>query len=81
MHGRTSVRNQDIAGDLAKLASRVNYTWIREAIAFTDELIGLQRRNVQKGPSLDQGIIRLRHVQMRLSSPRLKPRSETTVER
>ncbi len=64
MHGKTSVRNQDIAGDLARLASRVNFAWIREAIAFTDELIGLQRRNVQKGPSLDQGVIRLRHVQV-----------------
>jgi DNA polymerase-3 subunit delta' len=64
MHGSTSVRNQDIAGDLSKLASRVNFAWIREAIAFTDELIGLQRRNVQKGPSLDQGVIRLRQVQV-----------------
>ena len=63
MHGRTSLRNQDIAGDLTKLASRVNFAWVREAIAFTDELIGLQRRNVQKGPSLDQGVVRLRKVQ------------------
>lgn len=62
MHGKTSVRNQDIAGELVKLASRVNFAWIREAIAFTDELIGLQRRNVQKGPSLDQGVLRLRQV-------------------
>jgi DNA polymerase-3 subunit delta' len=64
MHGKTSVRNQDIAGDLVRLASRVNFAWIREAIAFTDELIGLQRRNVQKGPSLDQGVIRLRQVRV-----------------
>jgi DNA polymerase-3 subunit delta' len=64
MHGRTAVRNQDIVEDLAKLASRVNFAWIREAIAFTDELIGLQRRNVQKGPSLDQGVLRLRQIQV-----------------
>lgn len=62
MHGKTSVRNQDIAGDLTKLAARVNFAWVREAIAFTDELIGLQRRNVQKGPSLDQGVVRLRKM-------------------
>ena len=62
MHGKTTVRNQDIAGDLTKLASRVSFAWVREAIAFTDELIGLQRRNVQKGPSLDQGVVRLRKV-------------------
>ena len=62
MHGKTSLRNQDIAGELTRLASRVSFAWIREAIAFTDELIGLQRRNVQKGPSLDQGVMRLRRV-------------------
>jgi|GEM_PF-591839 len=62
MHGKTTVRNQDIAGELTRLASKVTFAWIREAIAFTDELIGLQRRNVQKGPSLDQGVVRLRNA-------------------
>jgi hypothetical protein len=54
------VRDQDIAPELSALASKVSFEWVREAIAFTDELIGLQRRNVQKGPSLDQGVVRLR---------------------
>jgi DNA polymerase-3 subunit delta' len=59
-HGRSNVRNQDLVRELEHLAAKVSFNWIREAIARTDELIGLQRRNVQKGPSLDQVVIRLR---------------------
>lgn len=60
MHDSAPVRNQDIAGELRRLASKVSFDWVREAIAYTDELIGLQRRNVQKGPSLDHMVMRLR---------------------
>jgi len=68
MHGGASVRNQDIAGDLRRLAARVSFEWVREAIGCTDELIGLQRRNVQKGPSLDQVVVRLRGLSVALSA-------------
>jgi DNA polymerase-3 subunit delta' len=60
MHGGASVRNRDIAGELKRLAARVSFDWIRQAISCTDELIGLQRRNVQKGPSLDHMVMTLR---------------------
>ena len=60
MHGKETVRNGDIAGELRMLASKVSFAWIREAIAHTDTLIGLQRRNVQKGPSLDSMVLELR---------------------
>ncbi len=60
MHGGAAVRNQDIAGELQRLAIKVSFEWVREAIRCTDELIGLQRRNVQKGPSLDHMVMRLR---------------------
>ncbi|MGO9241260.1 MAG: ATP-binding protein [Bryobacteraceae bacterium] len=62
MHHGDSVRNQDIAGELERLASRVSFEWLRQAIASADELIGLQRRNVQKGPSLDHMVMTLRGI-------------------
>ncbi len=62
MHHGVSVRNQDIAGELERLASRVSFEWLRQAIASADELIGLQRRNVQKGPSLDHMVMTLRGI-------------------
>ena len=60
MHGKSSIRNQDIAAELKRLTSKVNFTWVQEAIACTDDLLALQRRNVQKGPSLDHIVMRLR---------------------
>jgi len=61
LHGGGShIRNTDLRPALEKLAARVSFDWLREAVEAADELAGLQRRNVQKGPSLDNYVIRLR---------------------
>jgi len=54
------VRNRDIGAQLAQMASRLSFEWLREAVAQADELVHLQRRNVQKGPSVDHYAVRLR---------------------
>ncbi len=58
--GGNHVRNADLRPALEKLASRVSFDWLREAVEAADELESLQRRNVQKGPSLDNYVIKLR---------------------
>ena len=59
MHGKRRCATGH-RGRTADLASKVSFAWVREAIAGTDTLIGLQRRNVQKGPSLDSMVLELR---------------------
>jgi DNA polymerase-3 subunit delta' len=54
------LRNSDIRDRLAALAVRIQLEWLIEATAQVDELIGLQRRNVQKGLSLDRFVTSLR---------------------
>ena len=54
------VRNPDIREELAGVASRVTFEWIRTAVAKADELMGLVRRNIQKSIALDALVIELR---------------------
>jgi DNA polymerase-3 subunit delta' len=56
-HGGGRIRNSDIAPALQRLASRVSFEWIRTAAARIDEMVGLQRRNVQKGLTLDSFVV------------------------
>lgn len=58
--GGSRLRNQDLRAQLERLAGRVSFDWLREAVRAADELEGLQRRNVQKGPSLDNYVVGLR---------------------
>jgi DNA polymerase-3 subunit delta' len=58
--GSESIRNRDLMDRLSAVAGRVNFGWLREAVELTDELASLQRRNVQKGPSLDNMVVKLR---------------------
>lgn len=51
--GGAAIRNRDLEPALRQIAARVSFDWLREAVERADELISLQRRNVQKGPSLD----------------------------
>ena len=48
-----ALRNNDIRGDLEALASRVDFEWLRRAIARVDELVELGRRNIQKSIAFD----------------------------
>lgn len=58
--GSESIRNRDFVERLSAIAARVSFNWVREAVESTDELVTLQRRNVQKGPSLDNLVLKLR---------------------
>jgi DNA polymerase-3 subunit delta' len=58
--GGSWLRNADLAVELEHLARRVSFHWIQEAVKKIDELVDLQRRNVQKGPSVDQLVVSLR---------------------
>jgi DNA polymerase-3 subunit delta' len=60
-NGSTRLRNRDLEPRLRALANRVRFDWIQECVALTDQLVSLQRRNIQKGPALDSLILRLRH--------------------
>jgi len=57
------IRNQDIRRELESLAGRVQFAWIRKAVAQVDELVEFMRRNIQKSIALDALILELRgHV-------------------
>jgi DNA polymerase-3 subunit delta' len=58
--GAAAIRNPDIAPDLEALAARVSFAWLRKAVARTDEIARLIRRNIQKSIALDGMIANLR---------------------
>ncbi|MBI4893214.1 MAG: AAA family ATPase [Acidobacteria bacterium] len=58
--GGGRVRNEDVRPALEKIAGRVGFEWLMEAVQKADEMVALQRRNVQKGPTLDSYVVGLR---------------------
>jgi DNA polymerase III subunit delta' len=54
------VRNLELAGELAAIAQRVSFQWVRAAVRKVDELVSLLRRNIQKSIALDALILDLR---------------------
>ncbi len=58
--GGGEIRNGDIRRDLETLANKVDFAWIRKAVAKIDEIVELVRRNIQKGIALDALIAELR---------------------
>ncbi|HTS62240.1 MAG TPA: DNA polymerase III subunit [Candidatus Acidoferrales bacterium] len=58
--GGGGIRNQDIRGELEALAAKVEFAWIRKAVAQADEMAELIRRNIQKTIALDAVILALR---------------------
>jgi DNA polymerase-3 subunit delta' len=58
--GGGEIRNGDIRRDLETLASKVDFVWIRKAVAKIDEIVELVRRNIQKGIALDALIAEMR---------------------
>ncbi|MGB9458518.1 MAG: DNA polymerase III subunit delta', partial [Bryobacteraceae bacterium] len=58
--GGGEIRNQDIRGELEALAAKVEFAWIRRAVAQVDEIVRLLRRNIQKSIALDALIVTLR---------------------
>ena len=63
-NGGTEIRNQDIRAELEPLAARIQFEWLRRAVARIDELVQLVRRNIQKTIALDALIIELRGLGM-----------------
>ena len=55
-----SIKNEDIRGELEALAAKVEFAWIRKAVAQADELVEMMRRNIQKAIALDAVIVALR---------------------
>jgi DNA polymerase III subunit delta' len=58
--GSQRIRNADVAGRLAAVAARVDFAWLRKAVAKVDEISGLVRRNVQKNVALDALLLQMR---------------------
>jgi DNA polymerase-3 subunit delta' len=58
--GGSRLRNFDLRSELESLAGRVSFDWIRAAVAKTDELTELLRRNIQKTLALDAMVVELR---------------------
>jgi DNA polymerase-3 subunit delta' len=58
--GSEDIRNADLAGRLRPLAARVDFDWLRRAVAKVDELAELVRRNIQKNIALDAFVAELR---------------------
>ncbi|HUI81639.1 MAG TPA: AAA family ATPase [Bryobacteraceae bacterium] len=58
--GGGEIRNQDIHRELEILAGKLQFPWIRKAVAQADELAELVRRNIQKTIALDALIVELR---------------------
>jgi DNA polymerase III subunit delta' len=63
--GMDGIRNQDIRRELEPLAARVEFSWIRRAVAKVDEIAALIRRNIQKTIALDALIVELRNAPVR----------------
>ena len=58
--GAGEIRNQDIRRELDALAAKVQFAWIRKAVARVDEIAEMIRRNIQKTIALDALILELR---------------------
>jgi DNA polymerase III subunit delta' len=60
--GSGEIRNQDIRRELEPLAARVEFAWLRKAVAEVDTMAQFVRRNIQKTIALDALIMNLRAV-------------------
>jgi DNA polymerase-3 subunit delta' len=58
--GCGGIRNQDIRRELETLAAKIEFDWVRKAVARVDEIARLIRRNIQKSIALDSLIVELR---------------------
>jgi DNA polymerase-3 subunit delta' len=58
--GGGEIKNQDIRRELQPLAAKLDFSWIRRAVAEVDRIIEFLRRNIQKTIALDALIVELR---------------------
>jgi DNA polymerase-3 subunit delta' len=60
VEGAAPARNADAARDLAAVAGKISFEWVRRAVERVDELVELARRNIQKPLALDALAVGLR---------------------
>ncbi|HLK69470.1 MAG TPA: AAA family ATPase [Bryobacteraceae bacterium] len=58
--GGGEIRNRDIEHELEALAGKVEFAWLRKAVARVDEIAEFMRRNIQKTLALDSLAVDLR---------------------
>jgi DNA polymerase III subunit delta' len=58
--GGGAIRNTDIRSELEALSAKLDFAWIRKAVAQVDEIAQFIRRNIQKTIALDALIVKLR---------------------
>jgi len=59
--GRPPLRNRDIERTVARIAQRVTFSWVEQAVRMLDELVLMMRRNIQKTGAMDAMIVNLRN--------------------
>jgi DNA polymerase III subunit delta' len=58
--GQQPAANRDAAERIHKIAGRVTFSWIEQAVRNVDELVEMVRRNIQKTAALDAFVVSLR---------------------
>lgn len=61
LQGGPPVRNRDVQDALRKIAQRVSFAWLEQAVRSLDELVQMVRRNIQKVSALDAMVVNLRN--------------------
>ena len=65
--GTRALINEDLREELQAMAKRVTFGWVEKAAAELDELVRLERRNIQKQIALESLALGLRHAGERLA--------------
>ena len=60
--GSAGLINEDLREELQPMALRVTFNWVEKAAAELDELVRLERRNIQKQIALESLAVGLRHA-------------------
>ncbi len=63
--GTQGLINEDLREELESMATRVTFDWVEKAAAELDELVRLERRNIQKQVALESLAVSLRHAAAR----------------
>jgi len=65
--GTPGLINEDLREELQPMAARLTFDWVEKAAAELDELVRLERRNIQKQIALESLAVSLRHAAVRSS--------------
>jgi DNA polymerase-3 subunit delta' len=59
--GQPALANRDTQERISRVAGRVTFAWVEQAVRKADELVEMVRRNIQKASALDAFVISLRN--------------------